>query len=170
LATGARAEPHHFEAMPAETLSPSERRFLADARRAILATMSPEGRPRLVPVCFILADSTDRSGRPLLYTPLDEKPKRVEDPRRLARVQDLLVLPEATLLVDRWDEDWSRLAWLRAYGTAQLLEPQPHERDEHAAAVDALEDKYDQYRSQALATRPIIRIAITNALSWGAID
>ena len=156
--------------MPADTLSDAERRFLADARRAVLATMSPAGRPRLVPVCFVLVDTADRSGRPLVYTPLDEKPKRVEDPRRLARVQDLLVLPEATLLVDVWDEDWTRLGWLRAYGTAELLEPQPHEREEHAAAVDALEAKYEQYRRQALARRPIIRLAITEALSWGAIE
>lgn len=156
--------------MSADTLSPSERRFLADARRAVLATISPAGRPRLVPVCFALVDAADSSGRPLVYTPLDEKPKRVEDPRRLARVQDLLVLPEATLLVDLWDEDWTRLAWLRAYGTAELLEPQPHELDEHAAAVKALEAKYEQYRHQALAGRPIIRLAITEALSWGALD
>jgi PPOX class probable F420-dependent enzyme len=156
--------------MTTQLFSPAERRFLAEARRATLATLSPEGRPRLVPICFVLADGTDRNGRPIVYTPLDEKPKRVDDPRQLARVRDLLVLPEATLLVDRWDEDWSRLAWLRAFGTAELMEPQPHERAEHAAAVEALERKYEQYRDQVLAQRPIIRIAITAALSWGAID
>jgi PPOX class probable F420-dependent enzyme len=156
--------------MPTITLSPPEREFLAAARRAILATTSPEGLPRLVPVCFVLADGADRQGRMLVYSPIDEKSKRTDDPHKLARVRDLLVLPEATILVDRWDEDWSRLAWLRAYGTAELLEPQPHETKEHAAAVAALRLKYRQYDDQAIDARPIIRIAINRVVSWGDLS
>ena len=155
--------------MPEPVLTDDERVFLAEARRATLATISPEGRPRLVPICFVLGEKADRAGRPLLYTPLDEKPKRSEDPRRLARVQDLLVLPQASILVDRWSEDWSQLAWLRAYGTGELLEPQPHEREEHEAAVALLREKYRQYRDQAIEARPIIRIALEAALSWGQL-
>ncbi len=131
--------------------------------------MAPDGRPRLVPICFTLGEQRDAAGRPIVYTPLDEKPKQAADPMKLARVQDLLVLPEATLLVDRWDEDWTRLAWLRAYGTAELLEPQPHEREEHGAAAAALKRKYPQYAGHALQGRPIVRIHVTRALSWGAI-
>lgn len=149
-------------------LSDDQRTLLAEARRATLATMSPEGQPRLVPVCFVLGRTVDRVGRTLVYTPLDEKPKRHADPTRLARVQDLLVLPEATLLVDRWDEDWSRLAWVRVYGTAEILEPQPHERQEHAAAVALLREKYPPYRDQALDERPVIRIAIERVVDWHA--
>jgi PPOX class probable F420-dependent enzyme len=156
--------------MSNDVLSPAERAFMASERRAILATVSPEGRPRLVPVCFVLTDRSDRLGRPIVYTPVDEKPKKVADPMRLARIQDLLVLPEASILVDRWDEDWSLLAWLRAEGTGEILEPQPHERDDHATAVAALREKYPQYRDQSLEGRPIIRIALTRAISWGAID
>ena len=155
--------------MPGDVLSAAERRFLAQARQATLATLSADGRPRLVPVCFVLGEQSDRQHRPLIYTPLDEKPKQVDDPMRLARVQDLLILPEATILVDRWDEDWSRLAWLRGYGTGEILEPQPHEREEHASAIAALRHKYAQYRDQALENRPVIRIALTRAVSWGAI-
>lgn len=150
-------------------LTPEERTFLSEARSATLATTSPEGRPRLVPICFILAEEVDPVGRPLLYTPLDEKPKRSADPHRLARVRDLLVLPEASILVDRWSEDWSRLAWLRADGSAILLEPQEHEREEHTRAVASLRAKYPQYRSQAIEARPIIRIALGRALSWGRL-
>jgi PPOX class probable F420-dependent enzyme len=156
--------------MSTVTLSPPEREFLAAARRAILATTSPEGLPPLVPISFILADGADRQGRPLVYSPIDEKTKRTDDPHKLARVRDLLVLPEATILVDRWDEDWSRLAWLRAYGTAELLEPQPHEADEHAAAVAALRVKYRQYEDQAIDARPIIRIAVNRVVSWGDLS
>jgi PPOX class probable F420-dependent enzyme len=156
--------------MPTVSLSPQERAFLAGARRAILATTSPEGLPRLVPVCFVLAEAADRQGRPLVYSPIDEKSKRSDDPHELARVRDLLVLPEATLLVDRWDEDWSRLGWLRAYGTGELMEPQPHEAEEHAAAVAALRAKYPQYEQQAIDARPIIRIALNRVLSWGDLS
>ncbi len=151
-------------------LTDEQRSFLAEARTATLATMSTDGRPRLVPICFVVSPATDRIGRPLVYSPLDEKPKRDADPRRLARVRDLLILPEATLLVDRWDEDWSRLAWLRAYGSAELLEPQPHEREQHTAAIAALREKYPQYREQALEDRPIIRIALERIVEWSAVD
>lgn len=137
-----------------------------------MATVAPDGRPRLVPICFVLSaapDGEDGSERSIIYTPLDEKPKRSADARSLARVRDLLVLPEVTLLAERWDEDWARLAWLRAYGTAELLEPESRERSEHAAAVAALRDKYPQYREQRLEERPVIRIRVTRTLSWGAL-
>ena len=152
-----------------EVLTPAQWTFLATARRATLATTAPDGRPRLVPICFVLGEQRDGVGRPIVYSPLDEKPKQTPDPMRLARVQDLLVLPEATLLVDRWDEDWRRLAWVRAYGTAELLEPQPREREEHGAAVTALKQKYPQYADHDLNGRPIIRVSLTRAVSWGAI-
>jgi hypothetical protein len=84
-------------------------------------------------------------------------------------VRDLLVLPEVTLLAERWDEDWSRLGWLRAYGTAELLEPESRERSEHAAALAALREKYSQYRDQRLEERPVIRILVTRSVSWGAL-
>jgi coenzyme F420-0:L-glutamate ligase / coenzyme F420-1:gamma-L-glutamate ligase len=151
-------------------LTPAERRFLAQARRSVLATVDPEGRPRLVPICHVLGERDDRLGRPRLYTPIDEKPKASPDPRALSRVKDLLVLPSAVILADRWDEDWTQLGWLRVYGTAEILEPQPHEREEHASAVDALRRKYPQYQDQRLEGRPIIRVAINRALSWGELD
>jgi PPOX class probable F420-dependent enzyme len=150
-------------------LDDAARRFVADARTATMATTAPDGRPRLVPICFVLADRDDDRGRPVLYTPLDEKPKTVEEPRHLARVRDLLVLPDVTLLVDRWSEDWEQLAWVRLYGTGELLEPQRREREEHRQAVAALVAKYPQYGSHALAGRPIIRIAVERVVGWGRV-
>src|SRR5688572_33152343 len=98
------------------TLLPTEADFLSTARRAILATVRTDGRPRLVPLAFAVAPWTDEIGRPLIYSALDEKAKSVADPRRLGRVRDILARPEVSLLVDRWDEDWSALAWLRLDG------------------------------------------------------
>ena len=148
-------------------LTPGQRTFLAEARTATLATTGGLGRPRLVPICFALRPDDD-AGRPVLYSPLDEKPKRGSDPRELARVKDLLVLPEVTLLVDRWDEEWSRLAWLRCYGIGELLEPQPHEVAEHALAVGLLRAKYPQYAGHALEALPIICIRIDRVVGWEA--
>jgi len=150
----------------ATILDPDQRAFLVAARRAVLATTAADGRPRLVPICYIVDDDAP-DGRPRLYTPLDEKPKRVDDPRDLARVRDLLGAPSVTLLVDRWSEDWSRLGWVRLYGTGVVLEPQTPDREEHAAAVTALRTKYPQYATHALEIRPMIRLTIDRAVSWG---
>ncbi len=130
-------------------LTPGQRALLAAARTATLATRRPDGRPRLVPICYVLAERPDPRGRPVLHTPLDEKPKRAVDPHGLARVADLLVLPEASMLVERWDEDWSKLAWIRLDGRATLLEPEPHERAEHEQAIAALRAKYPQYEPRS---------------------
>lgn len=148
-------------------LTPEQRAFLAEARTATLATTGPGGRPRLVPCCFALRPGDDR-GRPILYTPLDEKPKRTADVRAMARVKDILVLPDVTLLVDRWDEDWSRLAWLRLIGTAELLEPEPREAAEHQLAVGLLRERYPQYTGHALESLPIICVRIERAVGWEA--
>ena len=152
-------------------LTADQRSFADAARTATLATIGSAGRPRLVPICFVLGPAAV-DGRPRVHSPLDEKPKRSADPHELARVRDLLILPEATLLIDRWSEDWTRLGWLRLDARAELLEPEPHERDEHAAAVAALRAKYPQYESQRLEERPILRFTVDRALSWGnlAVD
>ena len=103
---------------------------------------------------------------PVLYTPLDEKPKRTDDPHALARVRDIEARPEVAVLVDRWDEDWTRLAWVRCLGRAAHLDPG---RPGHADAVAALRAKYPQYASHRLEGRPIIRIAIERVTSWGEV-
>lgn len=134
--------------------------FLARARRGVLGTIAVDGRPRLVPVCFVVT----RNDPPVVLIPLDEKPKSVPDPRRLARVRDIERDPRATLLVDRWSEDWSELAWLRCDGRAALVEPSP----ENGRAVGALREKYPQYRIHDLEARPLLRVEITTVRGWAA--
>jgi PPOX class probable F420-dependent enzyme len=138
------------------TLSPAEHDLLADARRATLATIDPDGRPRLVPVCFVVIED-------VLWTPLDEKPKTVADPHALARVRDIEERPEVALLVDRWSEDWTDLAWLRLEGRAVLVEPPPP-----PALLEALLARYPQYASHDLRARPAIRIQIERVITWMA--
>ena len=151
--------------MPSEPLlSASQRAFLASSRRAILATVAADGRPRLVPICFVLAES-----QPILYTPLDDKPKRNDDPLSLARVRDIAADPRVTVLVDRWDEDWTQLAWLRLEGRASLLDPASAPA-EHEWTVGALRARYRQYESHRLEGRPIIRVGLERAVEWGPPD
>jgi PPOX class probable F420-dependent enzyme len=146
--------------LPNPSLSIPERAFLGGARRALLATTAPDGRSRLVPICFVLDPV-----QPVLYTPIDEKPKTLDEPHRLARVRDLLADPRVSILVDRWDEDWTLLAWLRGLGRASLLEPDA----EHGLAVIALRAKYPQYATHRLEARPMIRIVIERTRSWGPL-
>jgi PPOX class probable F420-dependent enzyme len=136
--------------------------LLREARRATLATIAPDGRARLVPVCFAVA-AEHPDGAVVLYSALDDKPKRSTDPHALARVRDIERDPRVTILVDRWSEDWSRLEWLRLEGTASLVGP-PH--PDHASGVRRLRTRYPQYRGQRLGERPLIRVTVDRAVGW----
>jgi PPOX class probable F420-dependent enzyme len=143
-------------------LTLAQRAFLGTARRAVLATIAPDGRPRLVPICFVLD-----ARAPTLYTPIDDKPKRTDDPLALARIRDIAADPRVSVLADRWDEDWDRLAWVRCAGRAVVLEPATNE---HEVAVAALRAKYRQYEMHRLETRPLIRITLEDVTAWGPLD
>ena len=127
-------------------LTEADRQTVTTARRATLATIAADGRPRLVPICFVLLDD-------VVWSPLDEKPKSVDDVRSLARVRDILERQTVTLLVDDWSEDWSQLGWVRIDGRAAVGESEP-------MAVAALRAKYPQYADHDLESRPMIRIEI----------
>jgi PPOX class probable F420-dependent enzyme len=146
-------------------LSQPERELLESARRAVLATIAPNGRPRLVPIAYAISDTP--SG-PVLYSALDEKPKSVTDPHALARVRDIVARPRVAVLVDRWSEDWSQLAWLRLDGRASILEPTDSSAAEHAAALRLLRERYPQYAGQNLEQRPIVRILVERVSGWPA--
>lgn len=142
-------------------LGPTERAFLASARRATLATIAPDGSPRLVPICFVVDPVSA-----IIRTPLDEKPKSTPDPLALARVRDILARPTVSILVDRWEEDWGRLAWVRGVGHATLVEPAD---PTHGPAVRDLRTKYPQYAAQRLEARPLIQIELERITSWGTL-
>ena len=138
-------------------LTAADLALLTEARRASLATIAPDGRPRLVPVCYAVVDDT-------IWIALDEKPKAVDDVRDLARVRDVVARPDVSLLVDRWSEDWTDLAWVRIHGTARLVDPV----DVPDAVVPALRDRYPQYDGHALEAAPMLAIEVVDARRWGA--
>ena len=139
-------------------LTDDDRALLGASRRAVLATIGPGGRPRLVPVCCVVDPD-----RPVVFSPLDEKPKRSDDPLALARVRDIAADPRVTLLADRWDEDWTRLAWLRLEGLAALF---PASDPAHAAVVAALRARYPQSERQRLEDRPMIKVVVDRVVRW----
>ena len=73
---------------------------------------------------------------------LDGKPKSVSL-RRLRRVRNILANPQVSLVVDHYEEDWSRLQYLMVSGGAELLES----GEEWARAIAML-------RENTLSIRP----------------
>ena len=134
-------------------LSASELLFIERRRVAHLATADASGRPHVVPVCFAYLDGC-------FYIAIDEKPKRS---LRLKRLRNIEENPRVALVFDRYDEDWSRLGWVMVRGTASVIEAGP----EHERAVAALRQRYPQYRSMALEGRPVVRVTVERATSWG---
>lgn len=141
-------------------LSRAQFTALSEARTGVLGTVSPDGRPRTVPTCFVVGMTDD--GKPAVFSPIDDKPKAGEDPLSLARVRDVASRPSVSLLIDRWDEDWTRLGWLRVEGSAQLVDSRPD-------VVAALRAKYPQYADHRLESRPLIEIAIQRVRGWGTL-
>ena len=130
-----------------------ELRFIESQRVAHLATADGGGGPHVVPVCFAYLD-----GR--IYIAIDEKPKRS---LRLKRLRNIEENPQVTLVLDRYDEDWSHLAWVLVQGTAAVLEG----GTEHRQALAALREKYPQYREMRLEELPVIEITVGRVSSWG---
>lgn len=149
-------KPEH-RAMLGSMISDAQRRFLDHGRVAHLATADRSGAPHLMPVCFCLDGSS-------LYITIDEKPKRTDIP--LKRLRNIHENSSVAVTVDRWDEDWTRLAWVMLRGSAEILSKGP----EHDSAQDRLRLRYRQYRTMDLAGLPVIAVRIQRVLSWGALD
>ena len=130
--------------------------LLTLARVGHLATADENARPHVIPVCF----STD--GR-YIYSVLDQKPKRTAL-TRLRWVKNILANPQATLLVDHYEEDWGKLWYIMVSGQADLV----MEGQEQTNAISLLREKYGQYREMDIALNPVIKITPENIVSWGA--
>ena len=131
------------------------RDFVAGARLGRLATVDASGAPHVVPVCYALLE--DR-----IYSAVDEKPKRTQ---RLQRLRNIAHDARVALVVDVYDEDWDRLAWVLVRGRAEVLTSGA----DYARALAAMRAKYDQYRTMALEGRPLIRLTPERVTAWGAL-
>ena len=127
------------------------RKRVGEARSGVLSTITAEGRPHAVPCCFFLEGD-------VVYSAVDAKPKST---LALRRLDNLAANPAACLLVDCYDDDWSRLWWIRVDGNARVLV----DGDEHDHALDLLATKYDQYR-ETRPPGPVIAIDIADWRGW----
>lgn len=143
-----------------QEISGAVQKRLKQARVARLATLDAKGRPHIVPVCFAF------DGK-VFYTAVDRKPKRVS-PERLVRLQNIRAVSRVALLIDEYDEDWTRLWYVLIRGKAKLIPKSAQQ--ERAWAIRKLRAKYPQYSRGMLADdAPIIRISPERATSWGKI-
>lgn len=127
---------------------------LAEARVGRLGTVTPDGRPHLVPCCFTLVGDT-------VYSAVDAKPKSTLALRRLA---NLRATGHASLLVDHYDEDWSTLWWVRVDGDGRVVESD-HPGPERDTALAALAAKYEQYR-RTPPPGPVVALDVTRWRAW----
>jgi len=137
-------------------LTPRAARLLRTARVAHFATADANGRPHVVPICFAV------DGREL-FTPLDEKPKSAAL-LRLKRVRNIRANPAVAVIVDHYEENWRRLAYVLLQGRATLVA----RGKRHRKGVRLLRKKYAQYRKMRLEGRPVIVIRCNVTKSWGA--
>ena len=137
-------------------LTEAEIAFVHAQRVARLATADVDGHPHIVPVCYAF-DGTR------FYTPLDEKPKRVDE-SKLQRVRNIEARHEASLLIDQYDDDWSGLGYVLVHGHAGLLQPGD---SLHTQALALLRERYVQYKTMELERHLVIVITPHSVTSWG---
>ena len=128
------------------------RELLATERVARLGYVDDHDRPRVLPVTFAVVGEA-------VWSAIDEKPKRTPEPARIAYLRRR---PEAALLVDVYDDDWSLLAWVQLMGRVDVLPV-----DSSPEAVAALAAKYEPYARKA-PPGPLLRLTVERALHWRA--
>ena len=135
-------------------LSPAQDRFLRSARHGHLATADAKGQPHVIPVCYAFDGES-------IYSVLDSKPKSTPL-RQLRRVRNILSNPQVSLVVDHYEEDWSRLRYILVSGEAGLLQ----EGEEWARAIATLRNKYPQYQAMNFDESPVIKIKPSRFTPW----
>jgi PPOX class probable F420-dependent enzyme len=135
--------------------SDAELAFIERHRLGHLATADAIGAPHVVPVCFAVVGNC-------IYFVVDDKPKHTR--LGLKRLRNIAANPRVALVIDDYDEDWSRLAYLLVHGTAAIVE----DAEEWIAAVMGLRRRYRQYHSMDLApaTHPVVRIVVDRWHFW----
>lgn len=130
-------------------LPSSIRALFDDERRGVMSTVAADGSAHSVPVVFVVVGDE-------IVTPIDHKPK---SGKVMARIRNLERDPRVTLLVDRWDEDWTRLAWVMARGAARVDEVYPDD------LLRPLNARYPQYEPDERHDA-LVRIRPTRFLWW----
>jgi PPOX class probable F420-dependent enzyme len=137
----------------------SIKEFIERARIARLATVDYTSKPHLVPVVFVFDGSH-------FFIPIDQKRKTVKPPR-LKRIKNIQDNPNVALLIDRYSEDWTKLAFVMIQGKASILTSKTQTNIPVREAYKKLMTKYQQYQKIGLSEMCII-IKPEKVVSWGA--
>lgn len=129
------------------------RDFVASARVGHLATASARGAPHVVPCVFALLDDA-------IYSVVDEKPK---SGRRLLRLRNIEATGRAALVVDHYEEDWSKLAFVLVRGSAEVIDSTD---PRYVPALASLREKYAQYRDMALEDSEMVVLHAERWTAW----
>ena len=136
----------------------AEQKFIQHHRVGRLATADATGVPHVIPVCFVCAENN-------IYITVDEKPK-TSSPKTLKRLRNISENINVAMVVDEYDEDWSRLAWVLFRGHAKILA----NGNEHTLAQELLRGRYPQMLEMKLKSLPVIAIRLTKVTSWGNLN
>lgn len=142
------------------SLSEPVRRFIDEHRVARLATADAAARPHVIPFCYAFDGQH-------LYFVVDHKPKRRTD-KPLKRIQNMLENPRAAVVIDDYDDDWTKLAYVLLRGDTALV----HDRTEYERILALLRERYPQYRDMPLTfpDNAMVRITPTRVNAWGRIE
>jgi PPOX class probable F420-dependent enzyme len=132
------------------------RELLDEVRVAHLGVLDAGGRPRVLPVTFAVQGTC-------VWSAIDHKPKR-RPGQELARVGWLRERPDSALTVDRYDDDWTRLAWVQLLGVTEVVG-----MDDQPDALGALEERYSQYRNRP-PQGPLLRLTPNRVIYWTASE
>jgi PPOX class probable F420-dependent enzyme len=138
-------------------ISSATEEFIERARVARLATIDSEFKPHLVPVVFVFDDNH-------FFIPIDEKRKTAK-PEKLKRVRNIQHNPNVALLIDHYDEDWTKLAFVMIQGEASVASKK-EENIQVRQAYKKLMTKYVQYQKVGVGEMCII-IKPKKVASWG---
>lgn len=124
---------------------------LADVPVAHLATADQAGQPHIVAITFVVDGDS-------ILTAVDRKPKQT---RKLKRLRNIQANPRVSILADHYEEDWTKLWWARADGTAAIVDSQgAMERP-----LDRLQEKYRQYEDNR-PDGPVIAVTVERWNGW----
>jgi PPOX class probable F420-dependent enzyme len=124
---------------------------VAEARVARVGTLDESGSIHLVPVVYVVDGDT-------WYSPSDAGPRPVK------RLRNVLANPQTSILIDEYDEAWSRVWWVRLRGRGRMIESGA----EGERARRLLGAKYPQFAdatADSLAG-PVMAVEIKQWTGW----